>query len=192
MTKNRYRVLGLRTVLLGLTAAIVAVITVAAGISTIAASGTVNAKRKLPIYGVNTDEKVIALTFDCAWENSDTDRLMDILSRSGVKATFFATGDFCKRYPEDIKRIFNEGHDIQNHSYAHPHVENIAAEKLIADTNKCDSIIEDLTGVRPTLYRAPYGEYSDGMLTVFEAQLGHKVIQWDCERHDIKVKPLLM
>lgn len=141
-------------------------------------------KRKLPIYSVETDKKVVALTFDCAWENSDTDRLIQILSKNDIKATFFTTGDFCNRYPLDIERLSKEGHSIQNHSYAHPHVENIEREKLIKDTKACDEIIEKLTGKLTTLYRAPYGEYSDSMLTVFEQDLGHKVIQWDCDSRD--------
>lgn len=142
--------------------------------------------RKLPIYGVETEEKKIAISFDCAWENSDTDILLDILERYQVKSTFFATGDFCERYPEDIKKMAGAGHSIQNHSNKHPHVENIEKEKLIEDTTACDEIIQSLTGKRPTLYRAPYGEYSNQMLSVFETDLPHKVIQWDCDSVDWK------
>lgn len=145
-------------------------------------------KRKLPIYSVETTDKKVALTFDCAWENSDTDILLKILSTSNIKATFFVTGDFCSRYPDDIKKIAQAGHSVQNHSYTHPHVENISPEKLIADTKACDEIITNLTGVVPTLYRAPYGEYSDSMLTVFEQDLKHQVIQWSCDSVDWKGK----
>lgn len=137
--------------------------------------------KKLPIYAVNTDEKKIAITLDCAWENSDTQILLDLFDRNSVKATFFMTGDFCERYPDDVKLISSKGHSIQNHSYKHPHVAKISKEKLIEDTNKCDEIISNLTDKKPTLYRAPYGEYSDSMLSVFEQSLSHKVIQWDVE-----------
>lgn len=137
--------------------------------------------KKLPIYAVNTTEKKIAITLDCAWENSDTQILLDIFDRNEIKATFFATGDFCERYNEDIKLIFSKGHAIENHSYNHPHVASISSEKLIADTKKCDAIIEELTGKSPSLYRAPYGEYSDKMLLTFEEGLQHKVIQWDVD-----------
>lgn len=140
--------------------------------------------KKLPIYGVKTEEKKIALTFDCAWEASDTDVLLSLLEQNDVKATLFATGDWCDRHPEDVKAFSAAGHDIQNHSYAHPHVASISEEKLIEDTKKCDEVIEQLTGKKPTLYRAPYGEYSDAMLTVFEEKLGHQVIQWGCDSVD--------
>lgn len=141
-------------------------------------------ERKLPIYGVNTEEKKIALTFDCAWENSDTQILLDLLGQNEVKATFFTTGDWCERFPDDVKSLAAAGHAIENHSYKHPHVASISEEKLIEDTRKCDEIIESLTGKAPVLYRAPYGEYSDEMLTVFEETLGHKVIQWDVDSRD--------
>lgn len=141
-------------------------------------------QKRLPIYGVNTEEKLVALTFDCAWENSDTEILLKLLEQNEVKATFFTTGDWCERYPEDVKRLSGAGHAVENHSYGHPHVASIPAEKLIADTEKCDAIIEQLTGVKPMLYRAPYGEYSDSMLQVIEDQLGKKTIQWDCDSRD--------
>lgn len=142
------------------------------------------AERLLPIYCVETNEKKIALTFDCAWENSDTLILMDILKSYNIKATFFATGDFCERYPDDVKLISMSGHAVENHSNKHPHVENIEKQKLIDDTNNCDKIIEGITGKKPTLYRAPYGEYSNNMLQVFESDLKHKVIQWDVDSRD--------
>lgn len=138
----------------------------------------------LPIYGVSTTDKKIALTFDCAWENSDTQQLIDILNEYDVKATFFTTGDWCERYPKDVLTLFNEGHSIQNHSYNHPHVATIPKNKLIEDTVACDDIIEEITGVRPTLYRSPYGEFSDSMLEVFEGELLHKVIQWTADSRD--------
>lgn len=143
-----------------------------------------NPGKRLPIYGVNTEEKRIALTFDCAWENSDTKVLMELLEQNGVKATFFTTGDWCDRYPDDVKAFAVAGHDIGNHSYAHPHVASIGEDELITDTEKCDRVIEGLTGKKPTLYRAPYGEYSDKMLEVIEDKLGKQTIQWDCDSRD--------
>ncbi len=142
--------------------------------------------KKIPIYAVNTEEKKIALTFDCAWENSDSQIIMDLLDKNKIKATFFTTGDWCERYPDDVKLFFSNGHAVENHSYKHPHVASISAEKLIEDTDKCDEIITSLTGKKPTLYRSPYGEYSNQMLTTFEEKLKHKVIQWDVDSIDWK------
>lgn len=140
--------------------------------------------RQLPIYSVEATDKSIALTFDCAWENSDTDRLLNLLSKHEMKATFFATGDWCERYPEDVKLIFKAGHAIENHSDKHPHVASIGESELTVDTLECEKRIAELTGVKSRLYRAPYGEYSNEMLRTIQDKLGYKVIQWDVDSRD--------
>lgn len=153
------------------------------------ASAQIVKKKALPIYCVDTDEKKIALTFDCAWENSDSLILMNLLNKYNIKATFFTTGDFCQRYSQDIEMFSQAGHSIQNHSNKHPHVENIQKQTLIDDTTACDEIITKITGKKPTLYRAPYGEFSNSMLSVFENELNHKVIQWSCDSIDWENPP---
>lgn len=142
--------------------------------------------KKLPIYCVKTEEKQIALTFDAAWGNSDTDQLINILKKHNAKATFFTTGEWVDKYPEDVKKLYQAGHDIQNHSDKHPHVAKISAEQLKKDTLACDDKIEKLIGKRPTLYRAPYGEYDNDMMAVFEQELKHFVIQWNVDSRDWK------
>lgn len=142
--------------------------------------------KKLPIYCVKTEEKQIALTFDAAWGNSDTDQLINILKKHNAKATFFTTGEWVDKYPEDVKELYQAGHDIQNHSDKHPHVAKISAEQLKKDTLACDDKIEKLIGKRPTLYRAPYGEYDNDMMAVFEQELKHFVIQWNVDSRDWK------
>lgn len=147
--------------------------------------GTRAAERQLPIYCVERGDKKIALTFDVAWENSNTQKLIDILKENDAKATFFVTGDWCDRYPEDVKMFFDAGHDIQNHSNAHPHVEGMNVNDLINDTRECNRKIKMITGVEPTLYRAPYGEFDDSLITTMDG-MGLKVIQWDVDSVDWK------
>lgn len=147
--------------------------------------GTRAAERLLPIYCVERGDKKIALTFDVAWENSNTQKLIDILKENDAKATFFVTGDWCDRYPEDVKMFFDAGHDIQNHSNAHPHVEGMNINELINDTRECNRKIKMITGVEPTLYRAPYGEFDDSLITTMDG-MGMKVIQWDVDSVDWK------
>lgn len=144
-------------------------------------------EKKLPIYSVERNDKKISITFDVAWENSNTQALLDILSAENVKATFFVTGDWCDRYPEDVMKFFKAGHEIQNHSDQHPHVENANVNDLIEDTREASKKIEMITNTTPTLYRAPYGEYDDSMLTTIEG-MGMKVIQWDIDSLDWKEK----
>lgn len=147
--------------------------------------GTRAAKRLVPIYSVDTPDKKIAVTFDVAWENSNTEELIKILKDNDAKATFFVTGDWCDRYPDDVRKFNEAGHEIENHSDKHPHVLGANVNDLIADTRECSRKIKMLTGEEPALYRAPYGEYDDNLITTLDG-MGMKVIQWDVDSVDWK------
>lgn len=163
-----------------------AVVACAAAITLVVTSvGSRADKRLLPIYSTETDEKKIAVTFDVAWENSNTDELISILKDNDAKATFFITGDWCDRYPDDVKKFYDAGHEIENHSDKHPHVLGANVNDLIADTRECSRKIKMLTGEEPTLYRAPYGEFDDSLITTLDG-MGMKVIQWDVDSVDWK------
>lgn len=140
-------------------------------------------ERKLPIYCVDRGDNKIALTFDCAWGNSNTDELLSILKNANAKATFFVTGEFCDKYPEDVKKFYDAGHSVQNHSDVHPHVNGMNINSLIEDTRECSRKIKMITGEEPVLYRSPYGEYDDNVITTVEG-MGLKVIQWSVDSID--------
>lgn len=163
---------------------------VAVGIGAVLTSvGTQATERLLPIYCVERGDKKISLTFDVAWENSNTQELIDTLDEYDARATFFVTGDWCDRYPEDVKMFADAGHEIQNHSDQHPHVKGANVNELISDTKAASLKIKDITGREPTLYRAPYGEYDNSLITTVQG-MGMNVIQWDVEALDIDGNPL--
>lgn len=163
---------------------------VAVGIGAVLTSvGTQATERLLPIYCVERGDKKISLTFDVAWENSNTQELIDTLDEYNARATFFVTGDWCDRYPEDVKMFADAGHEIQNHSDQHPHVKGANVNELISDTKAASLKIKDITGKEPTLYRAPYGEYDNSLITTVQG-MGMNVIQWDVETVDTDGKPL--
>ena len=137
----------------------------------------------LPIYRVQTEENKIALTFDVAWEADDLEDILDVLAEHGAKATFFVTGDWARRYPDAVKTIVAEGHDVQNHSDTHPHVAKLSADEIASDEQRCSNEITSLTGREVTYYRSPYGEYNN---TVIEALSDYQVIQWDVDSLDWK------
>lgn len=171
---------------------LLAAATAAAGIGAIVTSvGTQAAERLLPIYSVERGDKEIALTFDVAWENSNTQELIDILDEYDARATFFITGDWCDRYPEDVRLFSEAGHEIGNHSDQHPHVKGMNVNDLITDTKAASLKIKDITGNDPTLYRAPYGEYDNSLMTTIEG-MGMKVIQWDVETLDTDGKSMVL
>lgn len=170
----------LRTAIIVLAALAVAGIILTAVMSSFKVAA---ASRKLPIYSVSRGDNKIALTFDCAWGNSNTDLLLQLLKAADAKATFFVTGEFCDKYPDDVRKMYDAGHEIGNHSDAHPHVEGININDLIADTRECSRKIKMITGEEPTLYRAPYGEYDDNVVSTIEG-LGMKMIQWSVDSID--------
>ncbi|MCL1866810.1 MAG: polysaccharide deacetylase family protein [Oscillospiraceae bacterium] len=140
-------------------------------------------ERKLPIYSVDRADQKVALTFNCAWGNSNTDELLNILDKENIKSTFFVTGEFCDKYPEDVLKIFKAGHEIQNHSDKHPHVEGANINDFILDAKQAEQKILRITGVKPTLYRAPYGEFDNN--SIFSVTgMGYKYIQWSVDSID--------
>lgn len=168
------------------TLASMAVAAVAVGaVAVFTSVGTQAVERKLPVYNVERGDNKIALTFDVAWENSNTAELIRILDEFDAQATFFVTGDWCDRYPEDVMMFYEAGHEIQNHSDQHPHVQGMNVNELISDTRACSQKIAMITGEEPTLYRAPYGEYDDALITTIEG-MGLKPIQWDVDSVDWK------
>ena len=139
-------------------------------------------QRQLPIYCVQKDYKVVSLSFDAAWGNEDTQQLIDILGKYNVKATFFVVGEWVDKYPESVKALHDAGHEIMNHSNDHAHFNSLSTEEIIADLNACNDKIEAVTGVRPTLFRCPYGEYDDHVILATRS-IGMEPIQWDVERY---------
>lgn len=138
---------------------------------------------RLPIYSVERGDNKISLTFDCAWGNSNTDELLAILAEHNVPATFFVTGEFAEKFPDDIRKIANAGHEIANHSDAHPRLKGMNLHRMIEDTKEAERKIAMVTGKVPTLYRAPYGEYDTNAVTAIEG-LGYKFIQWSVDSID--------
>lgn len=142
-------------------------------------------QRVLPIYSVERDNKAIALSFDAAWGNEDTQLLIDILNSYNVKATFFLVGDWVDRYPESVKQLYDAGMEIGNHSNTHAHYTKLSTDGITADVSACNEKIQAVTGQSPTLFRCPYGEYDDHVVSAINS-MGMHVIQWDVDSLDWK------
>ncbi|MCL2672628.1 MAG: polysaccharide deacetylase family protein [Clostridiales bacterium] len=134
--------------------------------------------RELPVYNVAREDKAIALTIDAAWDTDKTEFILKLLKQEDVKATFFLCGVWVKAYPDYVKRLAEEGHVIANHSLTHPHMNKLSAEQIRAEISDLDDIIEDLTGQRCTLFRAPYGEYNNTVVQTVRA-MGYEIVQWN-------------
>jgi polysaccharide deacetylase family sporulation protein PdaB len=143
------------------------------------------AERDLPIYCVGRDDNCISISFDAAWGNEDTQTLIDILAKYNIRATFFVVGDWVDKYPESVKALHDAGHEIMNHSNTHAHYPQLSRTQMIADVSACADKIEAVTGVRPTLFRPPYGDYNDTVVGAMR-EAGFYTIQWDVDSLDWK------
>ena len=147
------------------------------------------AKKNVPIYCVDTDEKKVAISFDAAWGADDTDELLTILKNNDAKATFFLCGSWVDKYPEEVKKIYEEGHEIGNHSNTHPHGSQISLEQNKKEIMEVHNKIKDLVGYEMNLYRPPFGEYNDTVLQAAK-ELDYHTIQWDIEVLETKIEVL--
>ena len=141
--------------------------------------------RKLPIYCVQTEKPQAALSFDAAWGNEDTRQLMEILAKHNVKVTFFMTGGWVERYPEDVKYIASQGHDLGNHSENHKNMSQLGEAEIRAEIQKVHDRVKELTGQDMVLFRPPYGDYDDKVVAVADS-MGYYPIQWDIDSLDWK------
>lgn len=147
-------------------------------------SNTVNG-RELPIYSVDTEEKKVALSFDAAWGNEDTQTILDILAKYNVHVTFFMTGGWVESYPDDVKRIYEAGHDLGNHSENHKNMSQLSNEECKEELMKVHEKVKELTGVEMNLFRPPYGDYDDEVITTAK-ECGYYTIQWSVDSLDWK------
>jgi polysaccharide deacetylase family sporulation protein PdaB len=128
-------------------------------------------------------KSVLIMTF--AWGNEDTQTLIDILNRYHVHATFFVVAQWVDKYPESVKALSDAGNEVMNHSTTHPHMSTLSRDSMLKEIATCDDKIEKVTGKRPTLFRAPFGDYNNAVVeTVSESN--HYCIQWDVDSLDWK------
>lgn len=144
-----------------------------------------NSERLLPIYCVETEKPQVAISFDAAWGADDTDTLLQILEENGVKTTFFMCGYWVDKYPEEVKKIAEAGHDLGNHSATHPHMSQLSKEQIKEELITTGNKIEELTGVKSELFRPPFGEYTNDVISAAE-ECGYYTIQWDVDSLDWK------
>lgn len=146
---------------------------------------TYTEQRELPIYSVDTAEKKAAITFDCAWGADDIPEILNTLKEADIKATFFAVGQWAEKYPDSIRAIAADGHDVANHSYSHLRMGSIDRDRIISEIQECNNLLEKLSGKKCDLFRAPYGDYNNS--TIIEARkLGCYTIQWNVDSLDWK------
>ncbi len=140
-------------------------------------------ERSIPIYCVDDNDNRVSISFDAAWGNEQTESLLDTLEEYDVTATFFLVGDWVRNYPDDVKAIYDAGHDVGNHSDTHPYMTQLDTASMKSEIDNCNSEIEAITGECPTLFRAPYGDYDNTVVDTVTG-MGMYCVQWDVDTLD--------
>ncbi|MEN6357046.1 MAG: polysaccharide deacetylase family protein [Armatimonadota bacterium] len=138
------------------------------------------------IYRVPTKEKVCALTYDDGPHPKYTPEILAILKRYNVKATFFMIGRDMEKYPDVVKDVLEQGDVIANHTYTHPrNIEANTQAQVIKELEKCEDVIERMTGKRAHLFRPPRGMI-DGMVFTIAEEEGYRTVLWTvcADHHD--------
>ncbi len=143
------------------------------------------AEKEIPIYFVEMEEKKLAISFDAAWGCERTEKILDVLRKYNVQATFFLTNIWLDDYPDMAKKIADAGHEIAMHSVTHPHMSQISREEVARELDGNYQRIVEVTGYTPQLFRFPFGEYDNKSIDVVREK-GYYPIQWSIDTLDIK------
>lgn len=141
--------------------------------------------RLLPIYCVEREDKCISVSFDCAWGVEHTDAILKALRVGEVKATWFMVEFWAEKFPDYVKKIDGEGHEIGTHSSTHSYMSKQNAEEIRLELKTSSGAISSVTGKEVELFRPPYGDYDDELIRTASEE-GYYSVQWDVDSLDWK------
>jgi len=143
---------------------------------------------RLSYNSCNVDGPYIAITFDDGPHPVLTPKLLDMLKARGIKATFFLIGENAAEYPDIVKRIAAEGHELGNHSWSHPQLTKLSPDALRDQIAKTADAINAAAGHPPTVMRPPYGATTPYITQWMYKEFGTKVIMWSVDPLDWKIR----
>ena len=157
------------------------------GVTSTAAVFFGKSSRKIPVYGVEVkgERQVIALTFDAAWGADKTQGIIDTMKKYDAKGTFFLVGFWLDKFEKETKAIAEAGFDIGNHSRNHLNMPKLSDDEIRAEIEYVNDRVNELTGIKPTYFRAPFGDYSDRLMSAIE-ELDMVGVQWSIDSLDWK------
>ncbi len=136
-----------------------------------------------PVYRGDPEGKLIALTCNVFWGEEYIGRMLDILQEKDVKVTFFIGGGWAEKFPQLVREVYQRGHEIGNHSYSHPHPDEISREANAREIARAEEVIKGITGEKPVFFAPPYGERGLAVLAAAE-EMGYRTILWSIDTVD--------
>lgn len=149
-------------------------------------TGTDTRENKLSYRSIPVSEPFIAMTFDDGPVSQNTPRLLDMLAARGIKATFFTVGENAQRYPNIIRRIAAEGHELANHTWTHPWLTRLSDEAAKAELQRSQEALVSISGVKPRMYRPPFGDITLRHEEWIMKEFGYPTILWSVDCGDSK------
>ena len=134
-------------------------------------------------YCHKNNEQRIALTFDDGPHPRYTPKILEILKKYGVKATFFVIGQNIEYYPGIVEQIIADGHEIGNHTYRHKHTRMLDEDTFCKDVSRCDGMLFEKCDYNIKLFRPPEG-YVDEKVRMISKELGYSIILWNIDTRD--------
>ena len=173
-----------RAMVAGAGAALVAAPAMATVPPVIKLPGDISTGEKATVTAVRTATPAVALTFDDGPHPTLTPMLLDMLKARGMRATFYVIGDRVKRHPALVQRMLAEGHEVGNHSWTHPVLANLGADRVIREMDDTTRVIYSVTGKVPVTMRPPYGALTFNQRHMLYHQRKLPTILWSVDPQD--------
>ncbi len=139
---------------------------------------------KIGYSQVNITEKVVAMTFDDGPHPTLTPKLLDILKARNIKCTFFVIGRSAKTYPNIIRRMIAEGHEVANHTWTHASLTSRSDAQIRTELQQSEDALVAAANYRPHLIRPPYGAINTRIKQLMFSEFGYSTIMWSVDPQD--------
>jgi polysaccharide deacetylase family sporulation protein PdaB len=126
------------------------------------------------------NKKMVALTFDDGPDPTNTQKLLDILKKEQIQATFFLLGQNAQQYPDIVKAIAQQGNEIGSHTYDHKDLTTLSTAEMTDEITKTDETIKKIVGKAPSYVRPPYGSVNNEVATI----INRPMIEWSVDSED--------
>jgi peptidoglycan/xylan/chitin deacetylase (PgdA/CDA1 family) len=138
----------------------------------------------VPKMPLGNPHKYVAFTYDDGPHPDRTPRLLDILAARNIRATFYVVGTNAQKYPQLLRRMINEGHEIGNHTVNHANLTTLTTEQVIAEVAGCrDAVVAGATLPTATI-RPPYGAVNQSLRNLFMSEFGYPTVLWNVDPRD--------